>query len=120
MKYYNTLNDNLKDETVNFINNLTLGLGKVDTHFITDVTAGILKHNSIILSDFVRQTGKTNIKKGVERFERHLDSFDDISSTIQKNYENMVKPYINARKLYFVDRSDITKQENTKNKNIKS
>ena len=118
MKYYNTLNDNLKDETVNFINNLTLGLGKVDTHFITDVTAGILKHNSIILSDFVRQTGKTNIKKGVERFERHLDSFDDISSTIQKNYENMVKPYINARKLYFVDRSDITKQENTKFENM--
>lgn len=118
MKNYNTLNDNLKDETVNFIKNLTNGLGRVDTHFITDVTSGILKHNSVNLSDIVRQTGKTNIKKGVERLERHLDSFDDISNNIQKNYENMVKPYINARKLYFVDRSDITKQENTKFENM--
>ena len=65
MKNYNTLNDNLKDETVNFIKNLTNGLGRVDTYFITDVTAGILKHNSIILSDIVRQTGKTNIKKAL-------------------------------------------------------
>ena len=87
MKYYNTLKDNLKDETVNFISNLTLGLGKVDTHFITDVTAGILKHNSIILSDFVRQTGKTNIKKGVERFERHLDSFDDIEEWLESEVD---------------------------------
>ena len=118
MKNYTTLNDNLKDETVNFIKDLTNNLGKVDTHFITDVTSGILKHNSVNLSDILRQTGKNNIKKGVERLERHLDSFDDISVVIQNNYENMVKPYINARKLYFVDRSDITKQENTKFENM--
>ena len=118
MKNYTTLNDNLKDETVNFIKDLTNNLGKVDTHFITNVTSGILKHNSVNLSDIVRQTGKNNIKKGVERLERHLDSFDDISVVIQNNYENMVKPYINARKLYFVDRSDITKQENTKFENM--
>ena len=104
MRNYNTLNEILKDETVNFIKNLSSGLGKVDTHFISDVTSGILKHNSVNLSDIVRQTGKTNIKKGVERLERHLDSFNDISRNIQNNYENMVKPYINARKLYFVDR----------------
>lgn len=65
MKNNNTLNDNLKDETVNFIKNLINGLGRVDTHFITDVTTCILKHNSIILSDIVRQTGKTNIKKAL-------------------------------------------------------
>ena len=85
MKNYNTLNDNLKDETVNFIKNLTNGLGRVDTHFITDVTSGILKHNSVNLSDIVRQTGKINIKKGVERLERHLDSFDDISNNTALN-----------------------------------
>ena len=118
MRNYNTLNEILKDETVNFIKNLSSGLGKVDTHFISDVTSGILKHNSVNLSDIVRQTGKTNIKKGVERLERHLDSFDDISEVIQDNYENMVRPYINARKLYFVDRSDITKSETTKFDNL--
>ncbi len=65
MKNNNTLNDNLKDETVNFIKNLINGLGRVDTHFFTDVTTCILKHNSIILYDIVRQTGKTNIKKAL-------------------------------------------------------
>ena len=118
MRNYNTLNEILKDETVNFIKNLSSGLGKVDMHFISDVTSGILKHNSVNLSDIVRQTGKTNIKKGVERLERHLDSFDDISEVIQDNYENMVRPYINARNLYFVDRSDITKSETTKFDNL--
>lgn len=63
MKNYTTLNDNLKDETVIFIKKLTKGLDKVETHFITDVTTDILKHNSVNLSDIVRQTGKTNIKK---------------------------------------------------------
>ena len=41
MKNYTTLNENLKDETVNFIKNLSNGLGRVDTHFISDVTSGI-------------------------------------------------------------------------------
>lgn len=118
MKNYTTLNENLKDETVNFIKDLSNGLNKVETHFITDVTSGILKHNSVNLSDIVRQTGKTNIKKGVERLERHLDTFNDISGTIQNNYENMVKAYINTRKIYFVDRSEITKQGNTKFENM--
>ena len=117
MKNYTILENNLKDETVNYIKNITSGLGKVDTHFITDMFLGILKHNSVILSDIVRQTGKTNIKKGVERLERNLDSYDDIKNILVANYINMVKPYINKRHLYFVDRGDIVKEENTKFEN---
>ena len=101
MKNYNTLNEILKDETVNYIKNITNGLGKVDTHFISDVFTGILKYNSIILSDIVRQTGNLNIKKGVERLERHLDSFNKIDDILSANYINLVKPYINNRHLYF-------------------
>ena len=37
MKNYTILENNLKDETANYIKNITLGLGKVDTHFITDI-----------------------------------------------------------------------------------
>lgn len=118
MTNYNTLNDILKDEISIFLKKITNGLGKVDTHFISDVTSGILKYNSVNLSNIVRQTGNSNIKKGVERLERHLDSFTNISDKIRKNYESMVKPYINERKLYFVDRSDITKSEKTKFDNL--
>jgi len=102
MKNYNTLNDILKDEIVNYIKDITKGLGKVDTHFVSDTFTGILKYNSVILSDIVRQTGNLNIKKGVERLERHLDSFDDIKNILLSNYIDMVKPYINNRHLVSV------------------
>ena len=117
MKNYTILENNLKDETTNYIKNITAGLGKVDTHFITDMFVGMLKHNSVILSDIVRQTGNLNIKKGVERLERNLDSFDNIKNTLMSNYIQMVKPYINNRHLYFVDRGDIVKEDNTKFEN---
>ena len=117
MKNYSTLNDILKDEVVNYIKDITKGLGKVDTHFVSDTFAGILKYNSVILSDIVRQTGNVNIKKGVERLERHLDSFDKIKNILLANYINLIKPYINKRQLYFVDRGDIVKDDNTKFEN---
>ena len=118
MKNYNTLNDYLKEDIANFVKNITSGLGKVDTHFMCDMFTGILSHNSINLSDVVRSTGNTNIKKGVERLERHLDSFGEIESIIEANYTKMIKPYINNRKLYFVDRSDIVKDEKTNFENL--
>ena len=34
MKNYNTLNDYLKDDIVDFVKNITSGLGKVDIHFM--------------------------------------------------------------------------------------
>ena len=117
MKNYNTLNEILKDEIVNYIKKISKGLGKVDTKFIADVTTGILSNNSVLLSDIVRQTGNLNIKKGVERLERHLDSFDEIKNKLLINYINMVKAYINKRHLYFVDRGDIVKDNNTKFEN---
>ena len=59
-----------------------------------------------------------NIKKGVERLERHLDSFDEIANKVQDNYSSIVKPLINPRNLYFVDGGDVTKDENTKFENL--
>ncbi len=40
MKKYSTLNDILKDETVNYIKDITKELGKVDTHFASDIFNG--------------------------------------------------------------------------------
>lgn len=59
-----------------------------------------------------------NIKKGVERLERHLDSYGDIAHIVKENYISLVKPLINPRKLYFVDGGDITKNDNTKFENM--
>ena len=67
MNNYTALNDKLLDELTNFTSKLSNGLGKVDTHFLCDIINGIVSNNSIILSDIVRSTGMTNIKKGVER-----------------------------------------------------
>lgn len=118
MNNYTTLNDKLLDEITTFISKLTFGMGKVDVHFIADIVNGIITNNSLLLSDFTRSSGKANIKKGVERFERHLDSFDDIKDTIENNFSSLVKPIINNRHLYFVDGGDITKNTNTKFENM--
>jgi hypothetical protein len=118
MNNYTTLNEKLLEEITNFTSNLSNGLGRVDTHFLCDMIDGIISNNSIILSDIVRTTGKDNIKKGVERLERHLDSFDQIKDKVDLNYSSLVKPLINNRKLYFVDGGDITKNENTKFENL--
>ena len=37
MRNYNTLNDYLKDDIVDFVKNITNGLGKVDIHFMCDI-----------------------------------------------------------------------------------
>ena len=79
MNNYTALNNKLLDEISNFTSKLSKSLGKVDTHFLCDVINGIVSNNSIILSDIVRSTGMDNIKKGVERLERHLDSYGDIA-----------------------------------------
>ena len=118
MNNYTALNNKLLDEISNFTSKLSKGLGKVDTHFLCDVINGIVSNNSIILSDIVRSTGMSNIKKGVERLERHLDSYDDIAHVVNENYIFLVKPLINPRKLYFVDGGDITKNDNTKFENM--
>ena len=118
MRNYNALNDYLKDDIADFVKNINNGLGKVDTHFMCNMFTGILTHNSINLSDVVRSTRNCNIKKGVERLERHLDTFNKIESVINVNYTELIKPYINNRKLYFVDRIDIGKDEKTNFENL--
>ncbi len=118
MNNYTALNNKLLDELTEFTSNISKGLGKVDTHFLCDMINGIVSNNSVILSDIVRTKRIENIKKGVERLERHLDSFDDISKIVKQNYSSIVKPLINERKLYFVDGGDITKNENTKFENM--
>ena len=119
MKNYTTTNQIIKDLMINYIKNFSNGLGKVDTHFLTDITNGIISNNSIVLSDFSRSASPNiQIKKGVERLERHLDKYSSISSIVENNYTQMIKPYINNRKLYFVDGGDITKDEFTKFENL--
>ena len=103
MNNYITLNEKILEKITTFISKFTNWLGKIKTHFLADVINGIVSNNSIILSDFIRSSGMCNIKKGVERLERQLDSFDDIKDIIEENFQAIVKPLINNRHLYFVD-----------------
>ena len=118
MDNYTALNEKILEELTNFTSNICKGLGKVDTHFLCDIINGIVSNNSIILSDIVRASGMNNIKKGVERLERHLDSFNEIANKVQDNYSSIVKSLINPRNLYFVDGGDVSKDENTKFENL--
>lgn len=118
MNNYTLLEQKILVDLTYFIKNITKNLGKVDTHFLCDLINGIISNNSIILSDIVRSTGNSNLKKGVERLERHLDSYDKIAEIVDNNFSNIVKDIIDPRHLYFVDGGDITKDENTKFENL--
>lgn len=120
MKNYNILEDKIKEQMANYISKLIKGLGKVDGKFISDIVSGVLIKSSIILSDVVRaKYGEVaNIKKGVERLEKHLDSYFEIKKALALNYKKMIKSYINNRHLYFVDDFEIVKNENTSFENL--
>lgn len=119
MKNYTTTDAILKDENVKFIKKMAKGLSKPNTKFLTHMLYGITTQNSIILSDIARASSPDiQIKKAVEKYERHLDEYSKYQDIIESNYANMVKLYINNRKLYFVDGGDITKDKYTKFENL--
>ncbi len=119
MKNYNTLINKTEDFFIDFNKEITKGMNKVNTKFIVEMTNGITQTNSIILSNIARtKKDKPNIKKTVDRYTRLLDSCEsNILPTLEANYVDMVKPYINNKKLYFVDGGDIVKGQYTKFEN---
>lgn len=119
MNNYTTIDTILKDENVKFVKKIAKGLSKPNTKFLTHMLYGITTQNSIILSDIARASSPNiQIKKAVEKYERHLDEYSKYQDLVETNYANMVKPYINNRKLYFVDGGDITKDKETKFENL--
>lgn len=117
MKNYTTTNKIIKDLMINYIKNLSNGVGKVDTHFLTDITNGIISNNSVVLSDFSRSTSPNiQIKKGVERLERHLDKYSSISNIVENNYTQMIKPNINRN--YTLLMVEISQKMNVQNLKI--
>ena len=117
MKNYTTTNKIIKDLMINYIKNLSNGVGKVDTHFLTDITNGIISNNSVVLSDFSRSASPNiQIKKGVERLERHLDKYSNISNIVESNYTQMIKPYINRN--YTLLMVEISQKMNVQNLKI--
>lgn len=88
-----TTNEIIKDLMINYIKNLSNWLGKVDTHFLTDITNGIISNNSVVLANFSRfASPNIRIKKGAERLEHHLDKYSNISNIVENNYTQMIKP----------------------------
>lgn len=119
MNNYTTIDTILKDENVKFVKKIAKGLSKPNTKFLTHMLYGITTQNSIILSDIARASSPNiQIKKAVEKYERHLDEYSKYQDLVETNYADMVKPYINNRKLYFVDGGDITKDKETKFENL--
>lgn len=117
MKNYTTTNKIIKDLMINYIKNLSNGVGKVDTHFLTDITNGIISNNSVVLSDFSRSASPNiQIKKGVERLERHLDKYSSISNIVENNYTQMIRPYINRN--YTLLMVEISQKMNVQNLKI--
>lgn len=79
---YSILEDKINDFELDFIKKF-YGLNKVNTHFLSDMVNGFIKSNSVNLSDHARVNyTNPNIKKYVERIERHLDSYNEIENVV--------------------------------------
>lgn len=114
MKNFTTDTYEIKRKIINFAKKITVGVGQVERKFIEDITYGISKSKSILLSDIsdalIEPINKVNT---VERLSKNL--MKNISDSVSENYHNLVLNNINmSEPVILVDDSDIIKPYGSK------
>ena len=114
MKNFTTDTYDIKRKIINFAKKITVGVGQVERKFIEDITYGISKSKSILLSDIsdalIEPINKVNT---VERLSKNL--MKNISDSVSENYHNLVLNNINmSEPVILVDDSDIIKPYGSK------
>lgn len=98
-----------KREIIIFCKQLTQGMSKPVTKFITDMIYGIAKGQSPVLSDISRALEEEiDLLSTIKRLSRNAMDFDDYTK-LYNNYSDMVKRKLKDDMLLIVDNSDIVK-----------
>ena len=114
MKNFTTDTYEIKRKIINFAKKITVGVGQVERKFIEDITYGISKSKSILLSDIsdalIEPINKVNT---VERLSKNLMII--ISDCVSEYYHNLVLyNIIMSEPVILVDDSDIIKPYGSK------
>ena len=109
MTNYTKLSYQLKRKTTNFSKKISKNISKPKTKFVTQTIYGLLKGQSILLSDIARSLKeKITLKKTIDRLSRNLKNFDE-HKNIKENYINNINSYITDNTVFCCDKSDIAK-----------
>ena len=108
MNNFTINNYEMKREIVNFSKKISKNCNKPDSKFVLDMIYGISKSKDILLSSIAGSLDE-NIKKAytIDRLSENLAS--DLSSSIDKNYSNLVMDSLGDNPVFIIDDSDIVK-----------
>ena len=118
MKYYTTLAGQLKRGLLSFSKKICEGLSRPGIKFISSMLYGLLKGQSIMLSDIGRTLDEPmSLKKTVERLSRNLGSFTQ-SEKLVNNYIEEMKKKIDEETIFCLDPGEIRKEYSRKQESL--
>jgi len=118
MNYYSTISGQLKRSILNFSSKICEGLSRPSLKFISCILYGLLKGQSVMLSDIARSLEEnTSSKKVIDRLSRNLTKFEK-SDELTENYISEMKKSIDEETIYCLDPGDISKEYSRKQEGI--
>lgn len=108
MSNYTKNSYEMKRNITKFVSPLISNRPLEEQRFISDMFYGILKAQSLIVSDIARnlENGKS-VKTNFKRLQRHLGSFNEYN--MMKAYQEQVSSILGKEPIFLVDDSDIQK-----------
>jgi len=118
MKHYSTYAGQLKRGILNFSEKICKGLSRPVYKFISSMLYGLLKGQSVILSDIARTLEEPiSLKKVIDRLSRNLTNFKQ-SEELVRNYTTEMKKSIDEETIFCLDPGDISKEYSRKQEGL--
>lgn len=106
---YTKLIYQLKRKITNFSKKISKDLSVPNTKFVSQMIYGLLKSQSVLLSNIARSLKEDiTLKKTIDRLSRNLKTFDK-QNELKANYIKTIAPYIDENTVFCCDKSDIVK-----------
>jgi len=118
MSNYNTFSQDIyttKRSVLNFASKLSEGMQKPNKNFMMDMLFGLVKGNSVLLSDIALSLEETiDPIQTIKRLSSRLEEFHE-SDLLTDNYKNVIRPLFKEKdNLVIVDNSEIVKKYSSK------
>ena len=118
MKYYSTLAGQLKRGILSFCEKICVGLSRPGMKFISCMLYGLLKGQSVMLSDIARSLDeRITLKKVIDRLSRNLSKFSQREELV-RNYTTEMKKSIDDETIFCLDPGDISKEYSRKQEGL--
>ena len=118
MKYYSTLAGQLKRGLLSFCEKICVGLSRPSMKFISSMLYGLMKGQSVMLSDIARSLEESiALKKVIERLSRNLSKFNR-SDELVRNYTAEMKKSIDEETIFCLDPGEISKEYSRKQEGL--